>query len=159
MAKLHISQDLFDLIYPVGSIYLSVNNTDPSTLFGGTWSQIKGRYLLGTGVPDANTDNTHGALTDGQDQWEFTAGTMLGEYSHRITIDEMPKHAHDVLKSGVNYSDLVLMAASHNPWGRAYNASGQGDWIWSHGVPPQGGNAYHNNMPTSLVVYMWKRIR
>ena len=33
--------------YPVGSIYLSYNSTNPGNLFGGTWAQIQGRFLLG----------------------------------------------------------------------------------------------------------------
>lgn len=36
---------LVDYIYPVGSIYISVNNTSPSTLFGGTWEQIQDDML------------------------------------------------------------------------------------------------------------------
>lgn len=32
--------NILDMIYPVGSIYLSVNNVDPSTLFGGAWERI-----------------------------------------------------------------------------------------------------------------------
>ena len=35
--------------YPVGSIYMSVNSTNPGELFGGTWEQIQGRFLLEQG--------------------------------------------------------------------------------------------------------------
>ena len=42
-------------VYPVGSIYLSVNGTNPSELFGGTWARIgSGRVLQGA-------DDTHAA--------------------------------------------------------------------------------------------------
>lgn len=45
---------LLDFVYPVGSIYMSVNATDPGTLFGGTWQQIKDRFLLACGDTYAN---------------------------------------------------------------------------------------------------------
>lgn len=51
-----------DMIYPVGSIYLSINNTDPSTLFGGTWVQIKDKFLLSAGDTYAG-GSTGGAST------------------------------------------------------------------------------------------------
>lgn len=35
--------------YPVVSIYMSVNSTNSGELFGGTWEQIQGRFLLGQG--------------------------------------------------------------------------------------------------------------
>jgi len=41
--------------YPVGSIYLSVNTTNPSKWFGGTWEQIaKGRTLVGVDTNDTD---------------------------------------------------------------------------------------------------------
>ena len=46
--------DLFNMIYPVGSIYMSVNNTNPSLLFGGTWEKIEDKFLLGSGATYAN---------------------------------------------------------------------------------------------------------
>lgn len=45
-------QDLIDIVYPVGSIYMSLNNVSPATLFGGTWTRISGRMLRGAGSSD-----------------------------------------------------------------------------------------------------------
>lgn len=68
-------KEIRDLIYPVGSIYMSVNNTNPSTLFGGTWVQLQNRFLLGAGS-------------------SYTAGATGGEATHKLTVDEMPNHSH-----------------------------------------------------------------
>lgn len=67
--------EIRDLIYPIGSIYMSVNNTNPSTLFGGTWVQLQNRFLLGAGS-------------------SYTAGATGGSATHKLTIDEMPSHSH-----------------------------------------------------------------
>ena len=42
----------FDKIYPIGSIYISANSTNPHDLFGGTWEQLKDRFLLGCGTKE-----------------------------------------------------------------------------------------------------------
>lgn len=50
--------NIFNLIYPVGSIYISVNNTNPYTLFGiGTWDLLPEGYALWT----TTSDNTGGS--------------------------------------------------------------------------------------------------
>ena len=50
-----INQDIIlKQVYPVGSIYMSVNSTNPNTLFGGTWVQLKDRFLLGAGSTYSN---------------------------------------------------------------------------------------------------------
>lgn len=57
LAHTHLSSDvtdLIDVIYPVGSIYMSVNSVNPSTLFGGTWEQIKDKFLLSSGDTYSN---------------------------------------------------------------------------------------------------------
>lgn len=68
--------------YPVGSIYLSVSNTDPSTLFGGTWESVSGYYLY-AGVGG----NTSGSNTSGVPSTDITGSTAL-------TVAQMPSHTH-----------------------------------------------------------------
>lgn len=57
--------ELFDLIYPVGSIYLTVSDTNPSTLFGGTWVRWgKGRAIVGEDSSDSDftpVEHTYGS--------------------------------------------------------------------------------------------------
>ena len=83
-------------IYPIGSIYMSVNNTDPSTLFTGTtWEQLKDRFLLGAGDT-------------------YSAGSTGGEASHTLTVEEMPAHSHQYAKpvqtwtNGGDYSSCYI---------------------------------------------------
>ena len=61
----HLSEqilDLIDVIYPVGSIYMSVNSVNPATLFGGEWEQIKDKFLLSSG--DVYSNQSEGGSAD-----------------------------------------------------------------------------------------------
>jgi hypothetical protein len=53
---------IFNQIYPVGATYISANSTDPGTLFGGTWMQIKDKFLLSAG--DTYTAGNTGGSAD-----------------------------------------------------------------------------------------------
>ena len=118
--------------YPVGSIYLSVNNTNPGTIFGGTWEQIKDRFLLACGSTYSN-------------------GSTGGESSHKLTIDEIPSHNH-----GVGSRDP---SAHLSPSGSAIGAEYLGNYTYSSfSTSYTGGSKTHNNMPPYLAVYVWKRV-
>lgn len=82
-------KNLLDMVYPVGSIYLSVNSTSPTTLFGGSWDRITGKFLLGA------TDNgTTGSSI--QSNSSVAAGGTGGEAAHKLTSAEsgVPAHVH-----------------------------------------------------------------
>lgn len=153
---------LFDSIYPVGSIYLSTNSTNPSTLFGGTWEQIKDRFLLACGNSYSN-------------------GATGGEATHKLTTSEIPKHTHGS-KSLTGYSDfrdinngennLILsgsgiFSVTRVNWSGNHDAAekiNKGDYKKNrlninatHEHSSVGGNAAHNNMPPYIAVYIWKR--
>ena len=77
---------ILNMIYPVGSLYWSRTNVNPSTLFGGTWVQIKDKFILAAGDTYA-IDTRGGAATHSV---TFTGTTD----PHELTWEEMPEHYH-----------------------------------------------------------------
>lgn len=128
-----VNTRLIDMVYPVGSIYISVNNVSPQVFWGGVWTALGGQFLLG-----ANTT--------------YPAGTTGGEATHTLTTSEIPSHTHNI-KFGGGDAEQTIVA------GRSYVQSTR--WWWSDAsdaiVQSSGGGSAHNNMPPYLSVYMWKR--
>lgn len=127
---------LLDLIYPVGSIYMSVNNVSPQTFIGGTWGRIQDTFLLAAGST-------------------YAAGSTGGEATHKLTTNEMPSHSHDIFAyasdpvgtpTQAENSRMTVFDRDHG-----WNMGSQGNIIATGGDQP------HNNMPPYLTVYMWKR--
>lgn len=120
-------------VYPVGSIYMSVNSTNPSQLFGGTWTQLKDRFLLGSGD-------------------SYLAGATGGSAAHKLKESEMPSHRHSTSDSNTSFY-------YGQDWGTGWQfsaySSAQYHWVPYTGY--SGGGQAHNNMPPYLVVYMWVR--
>ena len=63
MAKLHLAQEILDIIYPVGSVYLTVNDINPKTLFGGTWVKSSGGFIYGSTSTGTRWENGNGTGT------------------------------------------------------------------------------------------------
>ena len=143
---------LIDFIYPVGSIYMSVNDTNPHDLFGGTWEQINGRFLVGVGELDDNTTDYWGALTG---KYNMPAGEKGGQVQHKLTIDETPAHTHDIGGSPATAPN----GYDFGPWSAVTNNSSgaSGGRYYGLGIKASGGNQPHNNIPPYLAVYIWKR--
>lgn len=125
-------QAFINTVYPVGSIYMSVNETSPEVLFGGTWEQIKDRFLLSAGDT-------------------YAAGSTGGEAAHKLDLTEMPNHRHGVANyntAGANLTDRspVMIGETRTGW--------EGSVFTSY----EGGGEAHNNMPPYLTVFTWKRI-
>lgn len=139
---------VLDNVYPIGSIYMNVNSTNPETLFGGTWEQIQGRFLLGMSS-------------------SYPAGSQGGEASHTLTTEEMPSHGHNPAdeagyygfitdsKKAFTVGDMGVQSGS----GRYYPyAPAAFDISRNTKTGSVGGGKSHNNMPPYLSIYIWKRI-
>ena len=131
-----LNANLANTMYPVGSIYMSVNATNPAELFGGTWEQLKDRFLLAAGDT-------------------YAAGSTGGEAEHTLTVDEMPSHAHNVYIDP-NYSSV--QTGETGAWKQVLALKGNPAGIDGYITKHLGGSQPHNNMPPYLAVYMWKRI-
>lgn len=143
---------LIDYIYPVGSIYLSVNATSPATLFGGSWTQLKDRFLVGTGT--------------------YANGATGGEATHVLTRAEQPSVVGQLQFRQVGTTNVVDVYGTSSTTPFSYTANGGAKWAnqatqqanststnknavikFDNG----GKGTAHNNLPPYLAVYMWKR--
>lgn len=126
--------------WPIGSIYMTVSNTSPESLFGGTWERISERFLFGA-------------------SGSFLAGTTGGEFAHTLTQSELPNYSLSVT-NGSNvihsrtgaYADAFVQTQSGG-WGIP-------NWECKTVTVASGGSGKaHNNIPPYLAVYMWKRTK
>lgn len=138
-----------DIVYPVGSIYLSVNNINPGTLFGGTW------VAWGSGqVPvGVNTSITQFA----------TVEQTGGEIEHTLILDEIPAHDHLDVATGDEVGAYPVKPYSFDDGGGLLQGPASG--IVSSGyqvattnpIVSNGGGEAHNNLQPYITCYMWKR--
>ncbi|MGM9647248.1 MAG: phage tail protein [Eubacteriales bacterium] len=130
-----LKQEILNAVYPVGAIYISYASTSPATLFGGTWVQIQGQFLLAASST-------------------YSAGSTGGEATHTLTIDELPSHNHTTkfFSSNDTWLGSARAAVKNDYWTRptSYSTS-------NVSTESAGGGAAHNNMPPYLAVYMWRR--
>lgn len=133
--------------YPIGSVYISVNNTNPETALGfGTWTQIEDRFLLAAGSTYTGGD-TGGAATVKLSKANLPAvsGT-IAMHSQGVATN-----VHDV--TGCFSSELINKNKYRAGGSEVPGAPSIGRVNFSNG----GSGTAHNNMPPYLVVYIWKR--
>lgn len=128
---------IINTIYPIGSVYMSVNPTDPKTLFGiGTWERIQDKFLLAAGST-------------------YSAGSTGGAATVTLTTDQIPSHRHGDIFVDTSRLGWQLSFAKGTSF-NGLSTGGERNWV---GTGYTGGGKSHNNMPPYLTVYTWKRIK
>lgn len=141
MVKFKVEDANFNKIYPVGSIYMSINETNPSELFGGEWERIKDTFLLASG--DTYDSGSTGGSADSivvshthTPQNEVTGG----EYFVTNTNNGATNTRVNTTSSESNYADVKSNSSFHHRTLATTGESGTG-----------------KNMPPYLAVYCWVR--
>ena len=126
---------MLNLVYPIGSIYMSVNDVDPSVLFGGKWEKLEDKFLLGSGSK--------------------ALGSSGGEENHTLSEAEMPSHNHGTAKGGIVTATNATNITRYITY-QTENEITPGKY-WTAYTLYTGSSQPHNNMPPYLTVNMWKR--
>lgn len=142
-AVLEASQihNLIDVVYPVGSIYMSVNTVSPSILFGfGVWERIEDKFLLGSGATYAN------GSTGGN------ADAVIVSHSHQPNAD-----GENFVTSGdpTANNTKVVYSASGNRW--VDGQTSQSNFHHRTSTNTVGEDGTNKNMPPYIAVNIWKR--
>lgn len=131
---------LMEMVFPIGSTYITQNNTNPSAILEfGTWERVKGKVLVGL---------------DENDQAFNTIGKIGGEKTHTLTVQEMPSHDHPIehvatSSEGRNYR-LYERTITDAATGDTYRATIDTNL--------NGGSQPHNILqPYQVIGYMWIR--
>ena len=134
ISNISINQNVFDAIYPVGSIYMSVNSVNPSVLFGGTWETWSaGRVPIGVDYGDSDFNSVE----------KIGGNKKLQSHTHNVNIDYTGNSTHD-------HSGRTNYLAE----GTSVNLAGT--YLSSSAVSVAGeGNS--QNLQPYITCYMWKR--
>lgn len=146
-----LSQDALSAAWPVGSVYISVNETNPATFFGGNWVKFgAGRALVGLDESDSHFDTL-----------EKTGGSkMMQEHSHTGTTSAAGNHTHSysvpVYQQLTHYGNYARVAwEGYQESGRTTSASGNHTHTFNTAAA---GSGDAENLQPFLVVNFWKRI-
>lgn len=155
-------------IYPVGSIYMSVNSNNPSTYFGGTWvAWGSGRVPVGINTSDSNfstVEKTGGASTVTLTTSQMPAHTHTFTGSS-ATTNSKGAHTHNVGRDsdGAAGSGAVYTVHSAGVSGADNTSPTSSAGAHTHTLTAKGTNAStggggsHTNLQPYIVCYMWKR--
>lgn len=151
----NLKTNIIDTIYPIGSIYISETDSTATAVqnrfktFGKdtTWIAYgAGKVLVGSGTgTDSNGTNQTFSVANNSKN--------LGEYTHKLTVSEMPSHSH-------NQNVLSNPGEGSINGRKDFNGDYDNMNLYNQGVAtqPTGGNEYHNNIQPYTTVYMYKRI-
>ena len=125
--------NIFDLIYPIGSIYINANTSaNPATYLGiGTWVRYgEGRVIVGQNSSESEFD---------------TLNETGGAKTHTLSVSELPAHTHTInfTAQGDAFGGTPAMSVQSGGLTKTTSSTGSG--------------SAHNNLQPYIVAYVWKR--
>lgn len=150
-------------IYPIGSIYMSVNSANPGTYFTGTtWTAWgSGKVPVGVDAADANfnaVEKTGGASTHTLDTTQIPSHTHT-QSAHTHWVSGAANDDGNMSTSGTSNTQDYGLAADAGSYSSTDVMKAYGRYIGNQTAVNQntGGGAAHNNLQPYITCYMFKR--
>lgn len=143
-----IQNDIWQKIYPVGSVYITTSDHNPQDLFGGSWDRFsQGQVLLGAGQ---HTDGDGTTVN-------YANGYESGLYRAKINTNEIPAHTHNVKMAKANANIESHYIKDDAQQGSQVNIVTD---IYYDDLTTEstGGTQSHYNMQPFVTVNIWKRV-
>lgn len=139
--------DLYDAIFPIGQIIIKGDDADYSNWLGFTWERTAvGKVLVGYDNKDTDFN---------------TIGKTGGEKEHKLTLDEMPSHSHDMDEESYGGGGYKNKMGIRQDGGGSSHLIPQYAQTTSYSIYKPtytGGGQAHNNIQPYQVVAYWKRV-
>lgn len=172
--------EMLNKVYPVGSIYLSINPSNPSELFGGTWEPWgSGRVPVGVDASDAYFNEPE---KTGGSKWLQSHTHTLGNHTHSFSGSQQHRHGPGSgswfqcgTGTGVSDGSSELSGSTNKLFGVKYSGGSAGrPTVTAYSTVTISGTTGGNNGNTSdhnqakgdaanlqpyITCYMWKRTK
>jgi len=132
-------QEIISVQFPVGISIITQDPRNPAEYLGfGSWERdLEGKALVGV-----TTD-----ITANSPDWVKEVNREFGEYTHTLTVDEMPRHNHDW---------KIRIQGFNGGWNIESGSGGEA--INRNYMLPEGGDQPHNNVQPSKTKFIWTRV-
>lgn len=153
----HLITKLLDAVYPVGSIYITTDDTSPASFLGGEWERYaQGRTLVGV------ADNETSEKTGGSERHQHNYGVITGEYYGFTAFtaqNSLTPAVGPIIFNDDNSTKIAIW--SRESEGLAYGSSmANGGKAEVHSMARYraiGTTTNSSSYPPYITVYMWKR--
>lgn len=159
--------------WPIGSIYLSFNSTNPAEFFGGTWERLKGGYLYGC-VNSAGQSSETGTST-GASSGSTGGPSTNTSGSTTLTTSQIPSHNHTFIRNNGTSNGIMVDTGATGQWGSSIYQVAGGSYTAQPMAPSignTGGGGGHTHTLSShthslnshthvvpyIAVFAWRRI-
>ena len=145
-------KNILSLAHPVGSIYMSNDATSPAELFGGTWEQIKDRFILAAG--DTYAAGSTGGEAEHEHEYKlrfmWRLGALVGYPSGAID-------SYNYKTQSWNDNNKRILTGQYTLANDGFSST-YGEKPGGEVYSVTGGTASSSSIPPYYSVYIWQRL-